>query len=173
MIIEGRSPGPDRLALAARALHNEGVFRFSLILCFVSTTTFALPVAPRSEIVGDDSSLVETASAGKTDKCPAIYQLLLRVVGNVATAKCYLALFKNETTTCEVHLAQKKGHVGNPAAGYGLCTLEASPALREGRGPDCADISTAVNQIKCCRSIMRRSPSYFGGVNRGEIKRCH
>lgn len=142
------------------------------ILNLLTTSALALPVPPRSEIVGgQEENLVHSVSG--VDDCPAVYPLILKVVGNPATAKCYLALFKNETTTCQVHLAQKKGHVGNPAAGYGLCTLEASPILRRARGPDCRDISNAIGQIKCCRAIMRRTPHYFGGVNRGEVRRCH
>lgn len=107
------------------------------------------------------------------DPCASLLPTIQKVVGSASKAKCYQKLFRLETG-CRHGLKQRKGNAGNAHAAYGLCSLEASPAIRSRnqRGPDCKNISSTVNQIKCCRAIMRKTPHYFGPVNRRKVARC-
>ncbi len=89
---------------------------------------------------------------------------------------CYLDLFHKETG-CRHNLSQAQGNAGNPHAGYGLCSLEASAAIRRQnrRGPECATIRTVEQQTRCCASIMAKSSkagSYFGPVRIGVVRKC-
>jgi hypothetical protein len=139
----------------------------------------ALPVIPRPEGAeggeGDNMQVedVRYRKGGGGDSCAGLLPTIQSVVGSAGRAKCYLNLFRHESS-CKHTLPQRKGQAGNPYAAYGLCSLEASPAVRRQnqRGPDCNNISSVVNQIKCCRAIMRKTPHYFGPVNRGECRRC-
>lgn len=113
----------------------------------------------------------ERAARGASG-CEHMRSTVSSVVGYGA-ADCYLKLFKHETG-CRAHLTQRKGNAGNANVGYGICTLEKSAAVRRAnrRGPECEDISTVESQIRCCQAIMRRTPHYFGPVNRGKVPRC-
>lgn len=134
---------------------------------------------PKSKITSEQSEITDFSArkkrrgGGGGGISPACHQYRATIESIVGAAhvNCYMRLFHKESS-CRPHYAQAKGHVGNPAAGYGLCTLERSPHLRRRRGAACNDISTIEGQIRCCQSIMRRTPSYFGPVNRKEISRC-
>jgi hypothetical protein len=84
-----------------------------------------------------------------------------------------MKLFAIETS-CRFNLTQRKGNAGNPNVGYGLCSLEKSPAIRSvnRRGPACVDISSIENQVRCCQAIMIDTPHYFGPVLARKVPRC-
>ena len=93
-------------------------------------------------------------------RCENIRTKVAAALGSAAESKrvnCYLDLFHKETG-CRHKLSQKKGNAGNPHAGYGLCSLEASLAVRKAnrRGPECMVIKTVEQQTKCCASIMAK-----------------
>ena len=93
---------------------------------------------------------------------------------NSRRVACYLDLFHKETG-CRPNLSQRAGNAGNANAGYGLCSLEASPAIRRQnrRGPECVNISTVEQQTRCCAAIMaRHGGAYFGPVKIGVVDRC-
>jgi hypothetical protein len=112
------------------------------------------------------------SEAGSSGSCAAIRSRVVDVVGE-AKARCYMKLFSIETG-CRYNLTQRKGNAGNPNVGYGLCSLEKSPAIRRvnRRGPHCEDISTIEQQVRCCQAIMRERPDYFGPVLRGKVPQC-
>lgn len=117
-----------------------------------------------------------SARSGRSSRgglCSSIRPTVASIVGE-GQADCYLRLFQMETS-CRYNLPQAKGNAGNPHAAYGICSLEASPAIRarNGRGANCRDISTLANQVKCCQSIMRKTPHYFGPVLHHKVARCH
>lgn len=88
--------------------------------------------------------------------------------------KCYMKLWFLETG-CQWQLHQAKGHAGNPAKGFGICTLETDPNLRIKRGRHCqgeADKFTLSQQMKCCQAIWKNSRSYFGGKTRSGMGKC-
>lgn len=110
----------------------------------------------------------------KAPSCKKIYsQVLSATGGNKARANCYMGLFFMETT-CNPTLSQAAGNAGNAHAAYGLCSLEKSAGVRKSnnRGPDCNNIQSIVNQARCCRAIMRKTPNYFGPYNRREVAQC-
>ena len=78
---------------------------------------------------------------------------------------CYKSVFLQESG-CHFDCTQAKGHAGNAAVGYGLCTIEKDPVVRRGngRGSACNNISTVAGQVGCCISIMRNSRGYFGSA---------
>lgn len=106
-------------------------------------------------------------------QCLALSSQVASAVGS-CNASCYLSLFQHETG-CRANLHQRRGQAGNAHAGYGICSLEASPAIRRAnrRGRNCANIGSVGNQIRCCRDIMIKTRGrYFGPVNRGKVPLC-
>ncbi len=93
---------------------------------------------------------------------------------NSRTVNCYLDLFHTETG-CRPNLPQAQGNAGNPYAAYGLCSIEASPAIRRqnNRGSHCVNIQTVEQQTRCCAAMMEDTRGrYFGPVIRGVVSRC-
>lgn len=91
-------------------------------------------------------------------------------------ASCFMRMFMKETgaqPTCY----QPKGHARNPNAGYGLCTLEHSRAIRNRRGGACArniDGRTdegIKNQMLCCNQLQHTRQHYFGRATRRAMGR--
>ena len=140
-------------------------------LNFFTERAMAVTSLPH-EAVTTEPQAEDVILVGSRNPCDKIASQVRKVVG-ANRAKCYLRLFELETT-CNPWLKQAKGNAGNAHAGYGLCSLEASAAVRRRnrRGRDCNDISTVVNQVKCCRAIMRKTPKYFGPYKRGKISQC-
>lgn len=104
--------------------------------------------------------------------CTNLYPTVLDTIGS-NLSECFMKLFFAESG-CRHKLPQAKGNAGNPHAGFGLCTIEVSPALRKKRGLHCqkASVNDIKEQILCCRDIMLNSPRYFGPVRRKEVPRC-
>ena len=115
------------------------------------------------------------AASRKTERVPGCIGLVepaprdcyASLIARIAPTQvqCYKSVFQQETS-CHYDCTQAKGHAGNGAVGYGLCTIEKDPALRRsnGRGRACDNITTAARQVECCISIMRNSRSYFGSA---------
>jgi len=163
-----------------KKLESIPLFFFSAIIL-----GFSLGVAAE-ELPGDDGGWLQHAAVGKgkTRHCPVktpvsrVRQIATRVFGG-AQAKCYMHLCNLESG-CQPTCYQKKGKGkrGNPAAGYGLCSLERSKKRRAKRGPDCnANLNGATEagierQLRCCQYIMKHTPSYFGPLNKGIQSKC-
>ena len=123
----------------------------------------------------------------KSKKCPAgvgpmsgnacsvsKMKTIKSIVGS-KQARCYGVLFTAEAG-CKHNIYHDKKKAHNPHAGWGLCALEKSPRIRRQnkRGKVCQNISSFAQQIKCCRSIMRKHGSaYFGTIRCKKARRCY
>lgn len=154
------------------------------ILCFMfvvaGSVAWAIgPYIPADDIVGSEarSDVELVCNSWKCARpCKAILKTATSALGSGGVLNCLMTLFYKEST-CNTHGPQKKGTAGNPHAGFGLCTIETSPALREKRGPNCraASPSNVRAQVLCCRDMVRdtsKSRSYFGPIRRGEVPKC-
>jgi|GEM_PF-3065773 hypothetical protein len=106
-------------------------------------------------------------------RCTGLEKTIAQLLGQKNVA-CYSSLFYVEgSCSTTIYHDPKKAH--NPNVGIGLCALEKSPAVRKrnNRGPNCMNISSLKNQIKCCADIMRKhGSSYFGTVKCKKTPRC-
>jgi hypothetical protein len=150
---------------------------FMLIISFCYLSWGVPPITP--ELVGgqNNSNVVLVGGCDDwkcTKSCKDVYPLAKKVLGS--ELNCMMRLFYQEST-CNTVGPQAAGNEGNPAAGFGLCTLEVSSAKRNKRGRNCrrASYDNVEAQILCCRDIMAAfgvDGSYFGPVRRGEIPKC-
>ncbi|MCB0378043.1 MAG: hypothetical protein KDD33_06090 [Bdellovibrionales bacterium] len=155
---------------------------FLLIFC-IPTMLFAGPWSRAfTEVTGPQANenVIKVGGCNSwncASSCKKIYPTVKKLLGS--KADCMMKLFFKETT-CRSgtrEAARKKNGGNNPNAGFGLCTIEASAALRAKRGPNCRKASTSnvSAQILCCRDLMKsttKSKSYFGPVRRGQVPKC-
>lgn len=141
---------------------------------------YAWVPAPMGEVVAPSRQGAQTVScdswrcAGNCLNIQSEVEAALASVGAEANLSCYMDLFYHEST-CRPRLGQPQGTAGNPAAGFGLCTLETRADLRRNRGRNCraASVDNIAAQVLCCRDIMiRHGGAYFGPVARGTVARC-
>ncbi len=147
-------------------------------IIFLTLLFFPLLGNGHSEAVsGQNNQQGECTSWRCTNNCTNILsdvESALASVGVQNLLSCYMDLFFKEST-CSPRLGQPQGTAGNPAEGFGLCTLETRDDLRRPRGRNCraASLDNITAQVLCCRDIMRRhGGAYFGPVSTGAVARC-
>lgn len=155
----------------------------SVLFIFIGVSSqILLAEVTKTETKSSSSSSVGGESPVPTKKqrvqlaarCGPIKSRIEAVLGPGHVA-CYINLFQKESS-CRHRLPQAKGTAGNPHAGFGLCTIETSAALRKKRGPNCraATPDNIDAQILCCRDMMvATNGRYFSPVKRGETPKCN
>lgn len=108
-------------------------------------------------------------------RCDKSLETKIRKVLGEEHVACYSKLF-HEESTCQTVVTHDKRKAKNPHAGFGLCAIETSPALRANRPKACHGkiASSTEKQIACCRALMvSTNAKYFGTVICGKTPRCH
>lgn len=182
---EGRGPasetarGGNAADVPARSGHPDGIGEWLRMddMAYQASRKAGERYSPREKQSRNNPFGRPYGGASETSKrsprggkrCPNLTSQINAVLGPERShlTACYESLF-NVESTCNpnVYHDPKKAH--NHFEGIGLCAIEKSPYIRlvkQQRGPDCAEVSSTLGQIRCCVHLMQSTNGrYFGTI---------